>query len=148
MVKVILRVMDSQSSLVLSPTLDPWPDLGLYVAYNCLSPFGHTLWQCRSAHSHKLLSSSVTHYLHTYFLSVYRHRFTTPKLCTGLFFFFILKLLKANAVIWFNSIHDVSVNRFDQELWPPWRWRRIGAETCRSGNNILNILFINAFCWF
>jgi hypothetical protein len=37
------------------------------------------------------------------------------------------------------SIHDVSVNRFDQELWAPWRWRRIGAETCRSGINILNI---------
>jgi hypothetical protein len=30
-------------------------------------------------------------------------------------------------------------NKFDQELRAPWRWRRIGAETCRSGNNILNI---------
>jgi hypothetical protein len=37
------------------------------------------------------------------------------------------------------GIHDVRVNRFDQELWAPWRWRRIGAETWRSGNNILNI---------
>jgi hypothetical protein len=34
-----------------------------------------------------------------------------------------------------------SVNIFHQELWAPWRWRMYGAETCRSGINILNVLF-------
>jgi hypothetical protein len=34
-----------------------------------------------------------------------------------------------------------SVNIFHQELWAPWGWRMYDAETCRSGINILNILF-------
>jgi hypothetical protein len=37
--------------------------------------------------------------------------------------------------------HDVIVNIFNQELWALWGWRMYSAETCRSGINILYILF-------
>jgi hypothetical protein len=30
------------------------------------------------------------------------------------------------------------VNSFNQEKWAPWWWRNTGAETCRSGYNIIN----------